>query len=215
MPPGSALCVPLLSPSAVPVLWCYMCITMEQCSCVTARQYRRTEAGRMTGRKQEEKWEKLENVTAGERQNFLAHTLKMLTDSGRYHPVFTILHHTVLMWVVLPLCLPHVEAPASCSSPCRWLAQKVPSSEVWIGVLCFIEPRGSNLLSPIICPFPILTCPCWFISLLPGQVLCTTALEVFFFQNIKDFSLETLVTEILLLPWLWHRTDAQLKLFGR
>lgn len=51
----------------------------------------------MTGRKQEEKWEKLENVTAGERQNFLAHTLKMLTDNGHYHPVFTFLHYTVLM----------------------------------------------------------------------------------------------------------------------
>lgn len=122
--------------------------------------------------------------------------------NGHCHPAFTFLQHAVLMWVFLSLCLPPVGAPESCSYACRWLAQKVPSSEEWIGILCFVESRDSNLLSPIIYPFSIPMCPCWFVSLFPGQVLCTTALEIFFLQNVEDLRLETLVTEILL--WLWQ-----------
>lgn len=114
--------------------------------------------------------------------------------NGYCHPVFTFLQHAVLMWVFLSLCLPHVGAPESCSYPCRWLAQKVPSSEEWMGILCFVESRDSNLLSPIIYPFSLPMYP-----LFSGQVLCTTALEIFFFQNVKDLRL---VTDIL--PWLWQ-----------
>lgn len=88
-----AIAEPLCSASVV-VLHVHHHGAVLLCHCSSVQKDRsRKDDGKKAGRK----WEKLENVTAGERQNFLAHTLKMLTDNGRYHPVFTILHHTVLM----------------------------------------------------------------------------------------------------------------------